>query len=75
MSEQPFEFVDRQTCVSNDSTHREGVDRVVPRDCEEFSALCHHNVPALSRNLPSGLLQRLYCSFVIDPGKPRQLGP
>lgn len=52
-----LELVDREASVSNDTAHREGVDRIGPRDGEDSLAVRHDDVLALPNYTKPGLLQ------------------
>ena len=54
-SEQLAEFVDRQACISDDTGHGNGIDGVVPWNCNLAYAIGHNNVLTLAEDSELGL--------------------
>lgn len=65
-SEQFPELLYRETCVTNDTAHRDRIDRVVTRDGEDAISIAHHDVFTLTHESKSCLLQRAHGVKVID---------
>jgi len=70
LSQQPFELRDRETSITNDPTHREGVDGVCAGNGEDTCAIRHDDVLALAYHPETGLLKRAHGVEVVDAGDP-----
>ena len=68
MSEQLFEPSDCEACISNYSTHRDRVDRIVSWNRNEMRAVAHHGVLALAHNSEASLFERLDRPEMINAG-------
>lgn len=68
-SKQRFELLDREARIPHDGGHGVSVHRIVAGDDHVPLALGHEYVPALAIHTESGLLQGIYGSQVINPGK------
>ncbi len=49
--EQFSKLLRREACIANNSAHRDRINRIVARNGHDSPAICHYNVPALSRNV------------------------
>jgi len=70
-SEEIFELLDRQTGVTDNCSHRIGIDRIIPRHDNSDGAFRHENVFALSIDVKACFLQRLDRSQMTYAGKLR----
>lgn len=55
-SQQLAELLIGQPRIPDDVTHRNGVDWIVPWDCDDPGPIRHHNMLALARDAKSRLL-------------------
>ena len=64
-----LEFLDGQPSIPNDTTHRECVYRIVPRNSDNSAIIiCHDDVLPLPGNPKTSLLQGADSIKVIDTG-------
>ena len=66
---QCFEFVNGQAGIANDSTHGDGIDGIMTRDCDDSLAVTHHKMLALADHPVAGFLKGTFGIKVIDSGK------
>ena len=64
------EIIERESCIAGDSTHRESVDRVVARNCDDARAISHDDMLALPGDPKSCLLERTDGIEVVDSRNP-----
>ena len=62
----------RKACVSNNTTQRKCIDRVVARNGQDAQTIAHNDVFALTHNSKPGLFKCAYRVKVIDAGNLRQ---
>jgi len=65
-SQKAFELFNCQTCVANDTAHRERVDWVGPWDGQDPGPVGHHDVLALSSDLEPGPLESANSVKMVD---------
>jgi hypothetical protein len=70
-SEELAEFIDGEAGVADDPCHSNGIDGVVPRDCNFANAVRHDDVFGLSQDPKPGLFQGPNCPEMIDSGQLR----
>jgi len=70
--QQITELLDRQTRIASDAAHRECIDRVVPRDCNDARSIAHDNMLSLTRDMKAGFLESAHSVKVIDTRETRQ---
>ena len=68
-SQKPTKFLDRQTGVANDATHRECVDRIASWDCQDAHAVRHDDVLPLAKDAETRALERPDCTLMRDSGE------
>ena len=52
--------------VTDDATHREGIDRIVARDRKNAGVVCHDDMLALAKHSEAGFLQSSNGVLVVD---------
>jgi len=70
-SEQFPELFDCQTGITDNCSHRVGIDRIIARHDNPHRTLRHENVFALSIDVKAGFLQGFDCAQMIYAGKLR----
>jgi hypothetical protein len=68
ISEQILELLDGQTSVTDNCSHRVGIDRIIARYNNPHRTLRHENVFSLSINVETRFLQRFDGAQVIYAG-------
>ena len=58
-----------QPGIPDDTAHRYRIDRIVPRDGENPTAITHYHVLALAQDDESGLFERPNSIEMVDAGK------
>ena len=69
LSEEILELLDRQTGVTDNCSHRVGIDRIIPRHDNFDGAFRHENMFALSIDVEACLLQRFNGPQMVYAGK------
>ncbi len=67
-SQEVAKLLNRQSRVTGNATHGEGIHRVVARNGHDALTIAHDDVLSLTRNAESGLLQCAHGVEVIDAG-------
>ena len=66
LSEQLAKLFNGQPSIPHDSSHRDSIDRIVPRNGENAYPIGHHSMFPLPDNTKACLLQRPDGSLMID---------
>jgi hypothetical protein len=71
---QRLKLLDGQARFTDNTTHRVGIDGIIPRHDHSHFTVRHQDVLALPNDHESRLLQRTYCVQVINSGQTRHTG-
>lgn len=69
--QQSLELVDSETGIADDASHRIGIDRIVPGNCEYSLSVSHYGVLTLPSDTKSRFLERAYSDLVVYSGQSR----
>lgn len=68
-SQQLAKFFQAQPGIAHNSAHREGIDRIMARNCQDARSIRHHNMSALAQNAETCLFQCSHGFEMVDPRK------